>query len=258
MAFLKGITILLLIFFYILNALPLSFISIFSKKIYYRSISRWTKFITNNFNKILGIKINVIGNIDSLKEKNNFIISNHVSYVDGLVLASIFPLIFVSKLSVKFWPIFGQMAQWGGTVFVDRQNKRNAIHSLKKMTEILKNGTNLLFFPEGTSTDGTKIIEFQSIFFQVPFEINATIIPITIQYLKINDQELSLLNRDKVLWYGQKKIFWHFLSLLRLKKIKVKVIVHPKIKADRYIFKDRKELSRYCREIISKSFSALK
>ncbi|MCM8800014.1 MAG: 1-acyl-sn-glycerol-3-phosphate acyltransferase [Candidatus Omnitrophica bacterium] len=206
----------------------------------------------------MGIKIELTGNIDYLKEKGNFIISNHVSYVDGLVLASIFAVIFVSKLSVKFWPIFGQMAWVGGTVFVDRQNKKRALFSLEKMVDILKNKTNLLLFPEGTSTDGTKVLEFQSIFFQVPFEANSYIIPISLQYLSIDGEVVSLLNRDKVFWYGQKKFFWHFLSLLRLKKIKVKVIIHPKIKADHSIFKDRKELSRHSREIILKGFSAVK
>jgi 1-acyl-sn-glycerol-3-phosphate acyltransferase len=255
MYILKGLTLLGLIFIYILGGAILRILTSSSE----RTISLWTNFINKIFIKILGIKISLEGNTTYIKEKSNFIVSNHVSYIDGLVLASIFAGIFVSKLSVRSWPVFGLMTWIGKTVYIDRQNKRKALFSLERMTKVLKNNANILIFPEGTSTDGTKILDFQSIFFEVPLITRSPIIPVTIQYLSIDQQKISLSNRDKVFWYGQVKFFKHLLGLLKLKNIGVKVIIHPKIETKLFlqIPGARKKLSQLSRQIILKSFSSV-
>ena len=250
---LKGFILLDFIFLYIIIGFILRILTFSSDRI----ISLWTKIINKIFIRILGIRIFLEGKTAYIKEKSNFIISNHVSYVDGLILASIFAGIFVSKLSVKSWPVFGLMTELGKTIFIDRQNKRKAIFSLERIKEVLKNNTNILIFPEGTSTDGTKILPFQSIFFEAPLITGSSIIPVTIQYLSINHQKISLLNRDKVFWYGQVRFFKHLLGLLKLKSIEVKLVIHPKIETKNFnkIPEARKKISQISREIILKSFS---
>ena len=250
---LKGLILLVFILVYISVGFILRILTFSSDRI----ISLWTKFINKIFIRILGIRIFLEGKTTYIKEKSNFIISNHVSYIDGLVLASIFAGIFVSKLSVKSWPVFGLMTGVGKTIFIDRQNKRKALFSLERIKEVLKNNTNILIFPEGTSTDGEKILPFQSIFFEAPLITGSSIIPVTIQYLSINHQKISLLNRDKVFWYGQVKFFKHLLNVLKLKNIEVKVIIHPKIETKTFTPSPeaRKKLSQFSREIILKSFS---
>lgn len=222
-------------------------------------ISNLTKEFSIFLRRIINIDISVRGNNAYLKEKGNFIVSNHQSYLDGIVLASLFPLIFVSKLQVKSWPIFGLMARLGGTVFIKREKKLESGAALEKIINILKSRVNVLNFPEGTSTDGSKVLPFQSIFFQAPIVSRATVIPITIQYTKINSQNLSLLNRDRVFWYGQIKFFKHILGLVRLNSIAVEITIHPKIKIESVSggSKLRKHLSRMCRSIILKDFSLL-
>jgi 1-acyl-sn-glycerol-3-phosphate acyltransferase len=205
----------------------------------------------------VGIKIRVDGVLTYTKERGNFIISNHLGYLDGVILGSIFPIVFVSKLQVKSWPVFGWMARVGGTIFIDRQRKLEAPKFIENISKILKNKVNVLLFPEGTSTDGTKILPFQSVFFEAPLRINVSIIPITIQYTKINSERITLQNKDSVFWYGQVKFIKHLHGVAALKNIGVKVTIHPKLESNAQDSKipPRKQISEESRRIILNSFS---
>ncbi len=165
MKILKALFLFLLIFIYLAFGLLLHFLIIFLKpSLRYRIISHWTKLLSICLRKILGIKLCLEGETIYLKEGGNFIISNHLSYLDGIVLASLFPVIFVSKLQVKNWPLFGWVAQIGGTIFIDRKRKLSSIESIEEITNMLKRQVNILLFPEGTSTNGGRVLPFQSIF----------------------------------------------------------------------------------------------
>ena len=73
--------------------------------------------------RILNIKITVEGDAGQLERGGYVIISNHFGYLDGIVLGSLFPVIFVSKQEVKSWPVVGQWTTLCGTVFINRQRK---------------------------------------------------------------------------------------------------------------------------------------
>lgn len=262
MVILKGASFFLLIFIYLALGLLLHASLIFIQPGQrYRLVSNCTKILSICIRKILGIKLTVEGRVLYLKERGNFIISNHQSYLDGIILGSLFPIVFVSKLQVKSWPIFGWMSQVGGTIFIDRERKLKSADSIEEITNMLKRKINILLFPEGTSTDGSKILPFQSVFFQAPLNSGSSIIPITIQYIKIDSEKLSLFNRDRVCWYGQIKFIEHVLLVLGLRSIEVKVIIHPKIKVNSFISGQldfRKQLSELLRQVILNDFSFIK
>jgi 1-acyl-sn-glycerol-3-phosphate acyltransferase len=256
-ALIKKILLFTLLFVYILLGLVLNFATLILPQLRFRIISKLTKALSILLRSILEIKITVKGNTQCIKEKGNFIIANHQGYLDGVILASIFPVVFVSKLQVKSWPVFGWLNQIGGTIFIDRKNKLKVPSSVKEISRMLQNKVNVLIFPEGTSTDGTRILPFQSIFFQAPLDVRSGIIPITIQYTKINSQNVSKLNRDRVCWYGQNKIFQHMPGILALDSIEVELTIHPKIVPPPDISTPdlRKEISITAHQIISQVFT---
>lgn len=86
-------------------------------------ISRLTYSFTFLLRTILNIKVTVTGDAGQTKEGGTIIISNHLGYLDGIVLASIFPVVFVSKREVKKWPVIGLWAILCGTIFIDRQRQ---------------------------------------------------------------------------------------------------------------------------------------
>src|SRR5690348_3558645 len=117
-------------------------------------ISRLTCSLTFLLRRILNIKLTLVGDAGQLEGGGTVIISNHLSYVDGIVLGSIFPAVFVSKREVKKWPIIGLWVALCGTIFINRQRKNQIRSLIVEMSKKLKQGCNIILFPEGRATNG--------------------------------------------------------------------------------------------------------
>lgn len=206
--------------------------------------------------RLFNIKINSEGNAIYLREGGNFVISNHLSYFDGIIIGSLLPLIYVSKSEVISWPLFGWMSRVGGTVFVERGKPFLSQKYIKDIAGLLKEKINVLVFPEGTSTNGEQLRPFQSIFFQAPLAADSFVLPLTVSYEKIDREPVSASNRDKVFWYGQIKFAKHILGALRLKKIEARVMFHPRLKPSSVHrdISDRKHLSLLSRQTILETY----
>ena len=229
MASLKQLLLILGIVIYILLALLINVIFFFFRTFRLRLLSGLTKALCGYLRFILNLKVLIEGDTAGLREKGNFIISNHVGYLDGIILGSLFPLVYVSKSDVKKWPLFGWMSMAGGTIFVDRKRKEKSQDYIQEASRMLKRKINVLVFPEGTSTNAERLRPFQSVHFQAPLEAKSPIQPVSITYLYIDGKDVGLDNRDKVCWYGQVKFNEHIAGVLKLKKIVAKVVIHPKI-----------------------------
>ena len=200
----------------------------------------------------MGIRVRVIGHVNRLRERGNLIISRHVSYVDGLILGGLLPAIFVSKREIKTWPLIGQVIAISGTIFVDRIRKGKTADYVESISRLMANKINIFLFPEGTSTNGKKIMPFQTAFFRAPIAAKAPIIPVNISYESINGRPVDDKNKDQLYWYGDMDFFSHFWNLLGFKRIDIKLTVHDKI--DSFYFHNdsvgRKQLSRRCYRVI--------
>jgi 1-acyl-sn-glycerol-3-phosphate acyltransferase len=256
----KTISVFLAVVFFIAVASIIKIILFFNLTLRLELIAAFTRAFSRFLRFILNIKVVVEGERQSLNENGNFIISNHLGYLDGIVLSSLFKIIFVSKSEVMQWPLFGLMTRMGGTIFIDRRRKEKSIDYIRKTQDILNRRLNVLVFPEGTSTDGQSLRPFQSVHFQAPLEAKASILPITITYKKIDKQEASTKNRDEVCWYGQIKFHKHIFGLFRLREVEANIVIHPKLNPQVF-FKnsyDRKNLSQCLYEVIAPSYPLFK
>ena len=181
-------------------------------------------FFHNLCRRIFGIKIKICG-----KVADNFpvlFISNHASYLDILILGSLFKTSFVAKKEIAKWPLFGILAKLQNTIFIDRR-----ISSLKKQeNEILKHlnkKKNLVIFPEGTSSDGNKVLPFKSSLFNI-FEDNLDsqifVQTITIVYKKINGLSLNRTDRKDITWHSNMDFVPNIINVLKKFSIEVEVI----------------------------------
>ena len=188
-------------------------------------ISRLTYSFSFLLRTILNIKVTVAGDAGQIDEGDTVIIANHLGYVDGFVLGSIFPVVFVSKREVKKWPVIGLWATLGGTIFINRQKKGEVGLLVVEMSKKLRDGANILLFPEGRATNGERMLPFQT-----------------------DDNPLSKENRDLIYCYDDMDFFPHFWKLLSLRSIEVVVTIQRKIECSRY--KDnsagRKKLALDC------------
>ena len=214
----------------------------------WKIISRLNRNYTLLLRLILNIRVSVTGDEGQLERGGYVIIANHVSYVDGIVLGSIFPIIFVSKREVKSWPIIGQWNVLCGTIFINRQRKIQVASLIRQMTRKLKQEANLLLFPEGTSTNGEGILPFQTVPLAAPLRNRSIIVPVTVTYKTIDDQPVTTANRYSVYWYGDMEFVTHFWNLLGLREIEVLVTIQPKIDCFRYSDNSpgRKKLAEDC------------
>ena len=222
------------LFFFGVLAIVHLWISVLRLPNRWKIVSRWIRGFTWSMRTILGIKITVEGDEGQLQRGGCVIISNHFGYLDGIVLGSLFPVIFVSKQEVKSWPVVGQWTTLCGTVFINRQSKGLIPLAVKEMSQKLEQQANILLFPEGVATNGERMLPFQTAPLAAPLRSQAIIVPVTLFYQSVNEQPLSAANRDLVYCYGDMPDAPHFWKLLGLRRIEARVTIRPKIDCSRY------------------------
>ncbi len=201
---------------------------------------------------LLSLEVETIGETDKLNKRNLFI-SNHLSYLDIPILGSKYPLRFVAKSEVKSWPLFGFLAKKGRSIFI-RRNKTESINQKNKILDVLSSGEKVFIFPEGTTSDGNRVLEFKSSSFSSVENQNFTIQPIVIVYSDLNGIPINRWLRPMIAWYGDMDLKPHLYKLIKLKSIKVKLIHLKPINAQN--FKHRKDLSIHLENKIRKVYSS--
>jgi 1-acyl-sn-glycerol-3-phosphate acyltransferase len=146
-------------------------------KLFWRQIifRLWAK----GFVKICGVKIHVSGR---LPRPPFFLVSNHLSYVDIPLLRSITENIFVTKGEIQSWFLAGKIVGDIGNIYINRQNKRDIPRAGKDILEALERGEGVIVFPEGTTSNGEKVLEFKSSFFEFAVAANLPIYYASIRY----------------------------------------------------------------------------
>jgi 1-acyl-sn-glycerol-3-phosphate acyltransferase len=220
--------------FFVLVMVTHVWISVLGLPNRWKIISRLMRCFASLLRSILNIKVNVVGDDSQLDRGGYVIISNHMSYLDGIVLGSMFPIVFVSKREVKSWPIIGQWTALCGTIFINRQKKGLVGELVREMTAKLRAEANILLFPEGTSTNGERLLPFQTVPLAAPLRSRAIIVPVSLVYTRIEDQPVSVRNRDLIYWYGDMDFVSHFWKVLGLNGMEILVTIQPKIDCSGY------------------------
>ena len=104
--------------------------------------------------RIFNVELDVQG--EPQVEGPLLVVSNHISWLDIPVLGSGARVFFLAKAEIENWPIFGKLAKGGGTLFIQR-GSGDSIRIKEQITDFLKQDIPVLFFPEATTTDGTKV-----------------------------------------------------------------------------------------------------
>ena len=126
------------------------------------SRNQWLHSNAQKAQRILNLAITFRGKIPD----RGAVVCNHLSYLDIVVLSSLFPATFISKYEVKWWPIIGWLTQGAGTLYIRRQDKSDLKRLHGPMNDILQGGGVLVLFPEGTSSNGRQVLPFHSSLFE--------------------------------------------------------------------------------------------
>jgi 1-acyl-sn-glycerol-3-phosphate acyltransferase len=120
------------------------------------------------------------------------IVSNHISWLDILVIHASGFCRFVSKAEIKHWPVLGALADDAGTLFIERESRRDALRVVHHMAQALQAGDVLAVFPEGTTGDGIHILPFHANLLQAAIAVHAPIQPVALKFLDQQTGDVSL------------------------------------------------------------------
>jgi 1-acyl-sn-glycerol-3-phosphate acyltransferase len=110
------------------------------------------------------------------------LVANHISWLDILVMHAARHCRFISKSEVHHWPLIGRLATGAGTLYIEREKRRDAMRVVHHMAESLRAGEVLAVFPEGTTTDGTKLLPFHGNLIQAAISAGAPVLPMALRY----------------------------------------------------------------------------
>lgn len=203
-----------------------------------------TQFVCRGAFVILGIKLKLRG---TPMKQRGAVVANHSSWLDIFTLNAAKRIYFVSKSEVASWPGIGWLARATGTVFIERNPARARMQTELFEARLLA-GHKLLFFPEGTSTDGQQVLPFKTTLFQSFFaqglHDSIAVQPVTIRYHAPEGADPRFYG-----WWGEMQLAPHLLATLAPKHqgwIEV-IYTQPLPVAD---FDNRKALAKACEDAV--------
>ncbi len=143
-----------------------------------RAAAEWLQQTAEGCRRILALEPQTLG---SLPERG-LLVANHLSYLDIILLAALRPCVFVSKSEVRAWPIFGQCASLGSTIFVDRTRRGEVAGVAAQMRAALAEDLLIVLFPEGTSSGGTSVLPFRSSLLEPALQLGCPVTATAISY----------------------------------------------------------------------------
>lgn len=178
-------------------------------------------------------------------KRGGILTSNHVSWTDIMVLRAVTKINFVSKAEVRKWPVVGYIAYVCETVFIERK-RTEAKRQQADLLERIERDELLCLFPEGTSTDGLRVLPFKSALMSVVFAPGVRerlmVQPVTLNYMPNPDHGLPM---NFYGWWGTMGFGAHIWTLAtRSKGGKVEITFHDPIRVSDY--EDRKRLTLDC------------
>lgn len=144
------------------------------------------------------------------------IASNHVSWLDPLVVASLLPCAPLSKLDVVRWPVIGTMARELGVLFVSRGDARSGARALGAAAASLERGVSVLNFPEGTTTAGNEVLPFRPGIFGLAARLGVPVVPVAMRY-----------DPPSMAWIGDATFLPHYLAFAARRRARVSVRFGP-------------------------------
>ncbi|NUM88063.1 MAG: 1-acyl-sn-glycerol-3-phosphate acyltransferase [Bdellovibrionales bacterium] len=177
--------------------------------------------------RVMGVDL-VVENPERLRE-NVMILSNHMSWLDGLLMSSLAPTCFVTSHEMRETPVLGLITELAGCLYVERRSKDNIHREIHEITEALRDGFHVTIFPEATSTDGSSVRPFKRPLLTAACDAGRDVLPMVIQYEEIDGSPVTSRNRDLLCWYGSMSFAPHYWAVMGCRKIRIRVKILPEI-----------------------------
>jgi 1-acyl-sn-glycerol-3-phosphate acyltransferase len=191
--------------------------------------------------RVLGLTLHTHG---TPKAGAKLVVSNHVSWLDIAAIHAVMPEAhFVSKAAVGKWPLIGALVAGAGTLFIEREKKRDALRVVHQMAQALKAGDTVAVFPEGTTSEGHTLLPFHANLLQAAIATATPVQPVLLRFF-----DAHTVFSDRVTFVGETTLaqsFWRIVGARGL-QVEVKVLT-PQATAHA----DRRALAEHLRQTLA-------
>ena len=196
-------------------------------------LTRWSRLAS----LIMTLRTTAQGSIPT----SGLLVSNHLSYLDIIVLSSIQPCIFVAKRDIAGWPFFGALTTASGTIYVDRERRLASSQIVDAIRDAIASGSLVVLFPEGTSSNGETVLPFKSALLEAVVQLRCEVATVAIDY-ELDDGSVV----EEVCYWRDTPFIAHLLNLWRKREIRASCQFSPaKVRSG-----NRKEIATELREEI--------
>lgn len=133
---------------------------------------------------ILAVRVKVSGEPPRVADAPAMMVANHVSWLDIFAINTAHTMRFVAKSEIRRWPVIGWLCEKGGTLFIERAQRRHTLHVNSEIAAALTQGDTFAVFPEGTITAGDVVLPFHASLLQPALACNARLFPVAIRYTR--------------------------------------------------------------------------
>lgn len=142
-------------------------------------IARWSR----DMLRIVRVRLHVHGR-PAHADVGRMLLSNHISWIDILAINGACTSRFVAKSDIRNWFLIGWLAHRAGTLFIARGKRREAARLGRAIRDALSNGDTVAFFPEGTTTDGSRVLSFHGSLLQAAIDCGSAVQPVALHYVR--------------------------------------------------------------------------
>jgi len=181
-----------------------------------------------------------------------FVVANHISWLDILIISSVLPVSFLSKAEIRNWPIIGTLAAKGGTLFIKRGSKNGAAEAIELMHTKLEAGHCVASFPEAKTTDGTSVHRFHARLFAAAIDSKMPVQPVALRYPPLEQQTTTRVN-PIVPYVEVPNLVKHAFRIMCAKRTIAEATLCDVIESESFL---RKELAQSARSAIAQVVEA--
>lgn len=205
------------------------------------------RFWARGLSRLFGMRLRVEG---EPPRGRFFLVSNHVSYIDIIALASHLDIAFVAKSDLRHWPALGRIFEAADTIFIDRSRKRDLVRVMELVGREVDRGLGVLLFPEGTSGKGDELLPFKPSLLEFACTRDLPVHWATLHY---RTPASELPASQAVCWWGDEDFLPHFKRLIVLPYFEAVVRFGPEPVANG----NRKELAEALRAQMLTAFEPI-